>query len=311
MSSIPNAALHFGAQSIVDGNASYGKTRVSKSTQISYFLHCKAGCMPGQAELFRTDSLSKPDFGEPIDENNITRSFKEKNLIRLGIPKGPRAIDSNLYPYTYDKYEPYDDDSLNIALKATYRQIYGNFNLMESERPKDLERKLRNGDLTIRDFVRLLAKTSFYKEHYFENVNQQRSIELNIKHILGRPPIGQEEIIKHVQLIFNYGFDYHIDTLIDSTEYLEIFGQDIVPYPRCWNSPCGTTTSSFNKAAALARSFATSDNAIHGRKTSPEAKGGKSQILDSLVNFGNGNTIKLPEHMMTTKNEHAASMLKG
>ena len=49
----------------------------------------------------------------------------------------------------------------------------------------------------IRDFIRSLAKSQFYRTHYYENVNQQRFIELTFKHLLGRPPQSQEEIIKH------------------------------------------------------------------------------------------------------------------
>ena len=28
-------------------------------------------------------------------------------------------------------------------------------------------------------------------------------------------------------------------------EYEEMYGSDIVPYARCWNSPCGSKTSNF------------------------------------------------------------------
>ena len=36
--------------------------------------------------------------------------------------------------------------------------------------------------------------------------------------------------------------------------------------------------------ACITRSFATSDNAIHGRKTLPDSPGGKSQLLENLTN---------------------------
>ena len=40
----------------------------------------------------------------------------------------------------------------------------------------------------MRDFVRGLAKSSFYKDRFFRSVAPQRGIELNFKHLLGRAP---------------------------------------------------------------------------------------------------------------------------
>ena len=43
-------------------------------------------------------------------------------------------------------------------------------------------------------------------------------------------------------LVFVYSSDNFEGELIDSDEYQEIFGSDIVPYPRCWDSQLGLKT---------------------------------------------------------------------
>ncbi len=310
MSSIPIYALQFGGLSMTESPVSYDKTRIAGSTNVSYILHCKGGCMPGQKELFTTNSRSKVGIGAYLYSNKVIKAFKRERYIEghpvMGIkfPKG-----HNDY-YSYDQYVANDDDTLNLAIRASYRQVFGNFQPMESERPIEIERRLRNGDIPIREFIRLIAKSPFYRTHYFENVNQQRCIELNLKHILGRPPLSQEEIIFHIELLYSEGFDAHIDTLIDSMEYHENFGVSTVPYQRCWNSPCGVKTSTFNLSASLARSFATSDNAIHGRKTTWDEPSGVSQLVQELTSKIS-NEIQIPqyaEYLSETVNLHVQKL---
>ncbi len=283
MSSIPNGALGFGGQISNHPPIAYGKSRVAGSQTFSYILHPKAGSMPGQPHLFITSYFDIPKLDAPIEENQITQSYKHKDQRKLKMNIGPKFAKTYIDNFTFEKYHPHDDVTLQIAISASYRQIYGNLHPMESERPIESERRLRNGDINIKEFIRQLAKSSFYKANYFEAVNQQRSIELSFKHILGRPPKDQAEVIRHVELLFNQGFEYHIDKIIDSHEYEEIFGSYIVPYQRCWNSPCGLKTADFCNIAKLERSFASSDNALHGLLAAPQITGGKSLLMVNLA----------------------------
>ena len=235
--------------------------------------------MPGRPDIFIPNFKSNPPLSSPIEENRITREFKLSNIKKSNNPFGSKYISNCLSVFTYEEYLPNDDESLNIAIKASYRQIYGNFHPMESERPIDLERRLRNGDLNIKEFIRCLAKSEFYVSHYFQKVSQQRAIELNIKHLLGRPPECQNEIINCVQILHEQGFNNHIDLIINSDEYNDIFGDHIVPYMRCWNSPCGIRTSSFRKSSKLTQSFATSDNVLHRKKINGKLVHGNSILI--------------------------------
>jgi len=283
MSSIPVAALGFGGQGLTESPISYDKSRIAGSTKVSYILHSKGGCMPGKEELFTTNSRTSPGIGSTVGSNKVINAFIRERHLESRPPTGPKFPTTSRDAFTYSEYVPNDDESRVLAIRASYRQVFGNFHPMESERPIEAERRLRNGDIPIREFIRLLAKSSFYRTHYFDNVNQQRCIELNFKHLLGRPPLNQQEIIKNIELINNQGFDYQIDTLIDSIEYQEAFGAFTVPYQRCWNSPCGGRTSSFINSSALTRGFAISDNAIHGRRTIASERSGVSQLLQNLT----------------------------
>ena len=295
MSFIPFDALEFGGRSHTETSVSYDKSRISGSTTTSYILHEKGGCMPGQKDLFTKTSRNPPGMGAPVTENPITNAFKRERYIESRPVIGIKYPKTELDNYTYDQYVANDDDSLNLAIRASYRQVFGNFGLMESERTIEPERRLRNGDITIREFIRCLAKSEFYRTHYYEHVNQQRFIELTFKHLLGRPPKSQIEVIKHIEMTHNQGFEFHIDSLIDSLEYQEVFGEFTVPFQRCWDSSSGSKTVSFVNTACLTRSFATSDNAIHGRRTLPEEPGGSAQLVDNLTKE-NPHEIIIPDH---------------
>ena len=134
---------------------------------------------------------------------------------------------------------------------------------MSSECSPETLRRLRNGDISIREFIRELSKSDFYRHHFVESVSQKRCLELNFMHLLGRPLIEQKELQESIKLITEEGFTGHVDFLIDSLEYEEFFGEDIVPFPRFWNSPCGSTTSSFINTAKFRKGYATSDNVIY------------------------------------------------
>ncbi|WP_320675153.1 phycobilisome rod-core linker polypeptide [Prochlorococcus sp. MIT 1341] len=297
MYSIPSAAVKYGGLNLFEDEIKYSKSRFSGSTNLSYIMCINAGCMPGQVNIFTPNPRIPIPLGSPINENLSINAFKRESYLKCHLPIGPQPnCCSASDAFTFDKNPPYDDTSYVLAVKASYRQIYGNFQIMDSERSIDLERRLRNGDITIQEFIRGLAKSPFYRSNYFEVVSQQRFIELSFKHILGRPPENQEEIISKIESLKENGFESHIDTLVDSTEYQEAFGSDTVPFPRCWNSPCGLTTSSFIKQAVLTKGFATSDNAIHKRPTLADAQGGSSQLIRGILP-GQAPTIKRSEKM--------------
>jgi phycoerythrin-associated linker protein len=151
------------------------------------------------------------------------------------------------------------EDDLQTAIRAVYKQVLGNAHVMESERLTSAESALRNGDITVRGFVRAVAQSDLYRSLFFETSSPYRFIELNFKHLFGRAPIDQAEISEHVQTCITKGYSAEIDSYIDSEEYAANFGENQVPYYRGSRTQTGIKNVGFNRTFALMRGYATSD----------------------------------------------------
>jgi phycocyanin-associated rod linker protein len=121
---------------------------------------------------------------------------------------------------------------IESVILAVYQQVLGNPHLLKSERLIVSESLLRNGKITVQEFVRQVAKSDLYKEKFFHNCFHSRTIELNFKHLLGRAPYDRSEITDHMDRYQSHGYDADIDSYIDSSEYQANFGEHIVPYFR-------------------------------------------------------------------------------
>ncbi len=150
------------------------------------------------------------------------------------------------------------EDDRKTIVRAVYQQVLGNQYIMKSERLNGLESLFRNGDLSVREFVRLVAKSGLYKEKFFENCNPYRFIELNHKHLLGRAPNTAQEMLDHFTILQEQGYDAEIDSYIDSDEYQGRFGQDVVPYIHGWDYSVGQQGRQFSWVFQLARGAAAS-----------------------------------------------------
>ena len=158
-------------------------------------------------------------------------------------------------------------EEVEAVINAVYRHVLGNDYIMASERLVSAESLLRDGNLTVREFVRSVAKSELYKKKFFYNSFQTRFIELNYKHLLGRAPYDESEIVFHLDLYQNKGYDAEIDSYIDSVEYQNNFGDNIVPYYRGFETQPGQKTVGFNRMFRLYRGYANSDRAqIEGTK---------------------------------------------
>ncbi|NER30239.1 MAG: photosystem I reaction center subunit XII [Symploca sp. SIO1C4] len=153
------------------------------------------------------------------------------------------------------------EDDLQVVIRAVYKQVLGNKHLLECDRLSSAESLLRNGDVTVRGFVRIVAQSELYQSLFFQSASPYRFIELNCKHLLGRAPLDQAEISEHVQIYNGQGYEAEIDSYIDSNEYAENFGENIVPYPRSIRSQGGIKNVGFNRMFSLLRGSATSDSA--------------------------------------------------
>lgn len=163
------------------------------------------------------------------------------------------------------------EDDLQDVIRAAYRQVLGNVHVLDNDRLTSAEAMLRNGDITVRGFVRSIAQSTLYSSLFFDGNSQYRFIELNFKHLLGRAPHDQAEIRAHVTLYNEQGYAAEINAYLDSDEYINSFGEATVPHPRSISSQSGVKNEGFNRMFALLRGSATSD------------RGKGAQLISSLA----------------------------
>jgi phycoerythrin-associated linker protein len=146
------------------------------------------------------------------------------------------------------------ENDKTVLIRAVYRQVLGNQYVMASERLEGPESLFKRGYLSVREFVRQVAKSGLYKSKFFESTNPYRFIELNFKHLLGRAPQNKAEMLEHFTILQEQGYDAEIDSYVDSAEYQTRFGEEVVPYIHGWDYSVGQQglQFSYNSPAAWA-----------------------------------------------------------
>ena len=82
-------------------------------------------------------------------------------IINSAIRLGTQAFDET------DPVQLWTSDSLDtvkVVIRAVYRQVLGNAHVMESERAAvaDAESQLQNHTISVREFIRQIAKSELY-----------------------------------------------------------------------------------------------------------------------------------------------------
>lgn len=150
------------------------------------------------------------------------------------------------------------DDEAESYIRAVYRQVLGNAYVMESERLTVPESQFKLGELSVRDFVRAVAKSELYRSRFFTNCPRYRAIELNFRHLLGRAPLDLEEMRMHSTILDTEGFEADIDSYIDSDEYQNTFGQNFVPYIRGYKTEACDSMVQFTHLFKMVRGASSS-----------------------------------------------------
>nr|NP_045193.1 phycobillisome linker protein [Cyanidium caldarium]Q9TLS6.1 RecName: Full=Phycobiliprotein ApcE; AltName: Full=Anchor polypeptide; AltName: Full=PBS-anchor protein; AltName: Full=Phycobilisome linker polypeptide [Cyanidium caldarium]AAF12901.1 unknown [Cyanidium caldarium]WDB00128.1 phycobillisome linker protein [Cyanidium caldarium] len=119
------------------------------------------------------------------------------------------------------------------VIKACYRQVferdiakaYG-LSLLE------LESKLKNLQISVKEFIRALGKSTLYRKNFYEGFTNSRVVELAFRHFMGRGLSSLQEFRKYFAILSSNGLDALIDSIINNSEYAEYFGEETVPYIR-------------------------------------------------------------------------------
>jgi len=153
-------------------------------------------------------------------------------------------------------------EETQTIIRAVYKQVLGNPHVMESERLITAESQLCDRSITVREFVRAVAKSEFYRTRYFESCAPYRFVELNFLHLLGRAPQDQREVSEHIVRCVAEGYDAEIDSYIDSSEYQSAFGENTVPYYRGKSSEANAKQVGYNRMFAIDRGPAHINSAV-------------------------------------------------
>lgn len=167
-------------------------------------------------------------------------------------------------------------EAVETVIRSVYRQVLGNAYVMESERLIIPESRLKEGTITVREFVRYIAQSELYKSRFFDNCPRYRSIELNFKHLLGRAPDSYEETNAHSQILDQGGYVEEINSYLDSEEYLNKFGENIVPYYCGYKTQTGKNIVGFTHLFKLLRGASSSDKKLTTQD--------KPRLTSSLIN---------------------------
>lgn len=194
------------------------------------------------------------------------------------------------------------NDDKEAIIQAVYRQVLGNAYVMESERLTVPESQFKSGEISVRDFVRQVAKSELYRSRFFSNVPRYRAIELNFRHLLGRTPIDLEEMRSHSTILDTQGFDAEIDSYLDSNEYQNTYGDNIVPYIRGWKTEATQNMVQFTHLFEMVRGA--SSSSLKGNLA------GKSPRLNSLVIQSTPTAVVAPNSPGSTFRNPAGSPRK-
>jgi phycobilisome rod-core linker protein len=133
---------------------------------------------------------------------------------------------------------------MGTLIEAAYRQIF--FHAFKADREKFLESQLRNRQITVRQFIRGLLLSNTFKKSFYDLNSNYRFVEHCVQRVLGRDVYSEKEKIAWSIVVATKGLQGFVDALLDTTEYLEAFGESIVPYQRRRALPSGAREIPFN-----------------------------------------------------------------
>ncbi|MBD2100604.1 phycobilisome rod-core linker polypeptide [Leptolyngbya sp. FACHB-261] len=184
------------------------------------------------------NQLSKPAARAENPGSLGPKVFKLTQTPRIGNRKGGTSQSVR-----------FSESSTQAVIRAAYFQVFGR-DVYEGQRLKVAEIKLENGEISVREFIKQLAKSNLFRSLYWTNLYVTKSVEYIHRRLLGRPTYGRQEINSYFDVCAKKGFYALIDAIIDSPEYNEAFGEDTVPYER-YVTPAGLALRS-NRVGSIA-----------------------------------------------------------
>jgi phycobilisome rod-core linker protein len=121
---------------------------------------------------------------------------------------------------------------LDLLIRAAYRQIFHEQQMISSYRQTYLESQLRSNQISVKDFIRGLLLSDSVRRLLYNSNNNYRFVEICIQRVLGRAVYNDREKMSWSIVLATKGLQGFVDELLNSDEYLTNFGDSIVPYQR-------------------------------------------------------------------------------
>jgi phycobilisome core-membrane linker protein len=120
------------------------------------------------------------------------------------------------------------------VIRAAYRQVF------ERDIVKGYSQvvapveatQTRQGQLPMREFIRALGRSKEYRQQFYGRFSNSRVVELAFRHFLGRGVSSIEEFRRYFAIVSEQGLNGLVDSLINTLEYAQVFGEETVPYLR-------------------------------------------------------------------------------
>ncbi|MEB3216642.1 MAG: phycobilisome rod-core linker polypeptide [Nostocales cyanobacterium 94392] len=135
-------------------------------------------------------------------------------------------------PYIYRLEDVSSYTDIENIIWAGYRQVFSEHEILSFNRQKNLESQLKNGSITVRDFIRGLAQSEAFYRLVVEVNNNYRLVDICLRRLLGRTAYNKDEEIAWSIKIATLGFKGFVNALMDSEEYTNSFGDNTIPYQR-------------------------------------------------------------------------------
>ena len=157
----------------------------------------------------------------------LNYAYKSQNQRVAGYEVGSEEA-----PRIYNAENLLSSSGMDSLIRSAYVQIFNEQQLIKSNRQTFLESQLRAGQITVRDFIRGLILSDSFRRRNYEVNNNYRFVEMCIQRVLGREVYDHKEKLAWSIVLATKGLKSFADSLLNSQEYLDNFGDDIVPYQR-------------------------------------------------------------------------------
>nr|AOM64554.1 phycobilisome rod-core linker protein [Riquetophycus sp.] len=115
---------------------------------------------------------------------------------------------------------------------AGYRQIFSEHQILNSTREPFLESQLRFNQIKVKDFIKGLLLSQAFRDLNYDVNNNYRFVEMCIQRVLGRDIYNDRERLAFAVVIGSQGLETFVNLLLNSDEYQDNFGDNMVPYQR-------------------------------------------------------------------------------